>query len=372
MVVWLCTFAQFLALGAVAPLLPRFVKDSLGHGDLVVGVVVALVAVSAIGIRPFVGRLVDRRGRRRVMRVGAAISAVSFVLYAVPTLAVVMPARLLTGVGQALFFTGASIAVNELAPGHRRGEAVSYYSIAVYLGFGLGPAVGETVARASTGWGFTAAASLSAVAMLVAARVAETAPRTEATTAWPPSKRISRLALAPGAVLALGMMSNVAFASFMPLYADELGMSGAAGVYLAYTVVVIGVRLFGARLPDVLGTARAGTAAGVLIAAGMATMAAFGTVWSLYVGAVTLASGLSFLYPSLMKLVADRSPAHEASSAVATFTMFLDISTGLGGMAAGAAAAIGGYQSAFATASVAALCGLAVLRLVVLRAPAPT
>lgn len=371
MVLWLCGLANFLGMGAVNPLLPRFVKNSLGKDDLVVGLMFALIAVSAVAVRPSAGRLANHRGRRFVTITGAALTAVSFALYAVPNLAMLAAARLLTGAGQALFFTGAATMVTELASEQRRGEAVSYFSIAVYLGIGTGPAIGEWVASNSAiGWGFAAAAAVGGVAMLISLVLAETGKIIPDNADEAPVKRISRAALVPGCVLGLGMMSNVAFGSFMPLYADELGMGGAAGVYLLYAVIVILVRLFGARLPDVLGPSLCGTVATLVIAAGMATIAASGSPWGLYVGAVTIAIGISFLYPSLMTLVVARTSLRERSSAVATLTMFFDVSSGLGGMTMGLVASVAGYRAVFSTAAVAAISGLATLKLVVLRTPA--
>jgi MFS family permease len=370
-ILWFCGWANFEALGAVSPLLPRYVKDSLGHGDVVVGLVVAAFAMSAVAVRPWAGRLANQRGRRFVTTAGAAITAGSFLLYAVPSLAVLVAARLVTGVGEALFFTGAATMVTELAPERRRGEAASYFSIAVFLGTGSGAAVGELVASHSTiAWGFVAASVLGGIATLLSLRVAETGPITPGITDEPPAKRINRVALLPGCVLALGMVANVAFASFIPLYTDQLGMSGAAGVFLLYAAIVILVRALGARVPDVLGPSLCGTIATVLIAAGMATIAASGTAWGLYLGTVAMAAGISFLYPSLLMVVVGRSTPHELSSAIATFTMFFDIAAGFGALAIGVVAAAAGYRSAFGTAAVSAIGGLAILQLLVLRPPA--
>jgi MFS family permease len=167
------------------------------------------------------------------------------------------------------------------------------------------------------------------------------------------------------------MVANVAFASFMPLYADQIH-TGVAGVYLAYTAVVILVRVFGARLPDLLGPGKCGTVATLVIAAGMATISLSGTPWGLYLGAAIMGMGISFLYPALMKLVVDRAAEAERASAVATFTAFFDVASGVGGLAIGAVASAGGYRAAFSTAGVSAVFGLVILQALVLGNRAPT
>jgi MFS family permease len=368
-VLWLCGWAYFLSIGAISPLLPRFVKNTLGASDAVVGLMVSLMAVSAVLVRPAAGRMANRRGRRPVVTLGAITAAVSFSLYWIPSLATLAAARLLTGVAEALFFTAAATMVTELAPEDRRGEAVSYFSIAVYLGTGIGPAVGEWVtSQWSIRVGFISAVLFAIVATIISFWLVETrSPAPEAPHGHA-VKRISRIALFPGCVLGLGMVANVSFASFMPLYADQLHI-GAAGVYLVYTAVVILVRLFGAQLPEVLGPSRCGTLATVAIALGMATISGSGTPWGLYVGSAIMAIGISFLYPSLMKLVVDRAPDTERATAIGTFTGFFDVASGFGGLAVGAVASAGGYQAAFSTAAVSALVGLSVLQLVVLRSP---
>jgi MFS family permease len=370
---WLCGWFYFLGIGAVSPLLPRFVKDRLGYGNVVVGVVVALMAISAVAVRPIAGQMANRRGRRLVTTMGTVALAVSFALYSFPSLAVLVPGRLLTGVAEALFFTAAATMVAELAPEHRRGAAVSYFSVAVYLGTGVGPAIGVWVTSESDiRVGFIAASLLGLIALVISRFLVETKPGPVGSEIGMASvKRVSPIALLPGCVLALGVVSNVTFASFMPLYADQLH-TGVAGVYLVYTAVVIVVRVFGARIPDRLGPNKCGTLATVMIAAGMALVALSGSVWGLYAGSATMAAGISFLYPTLMKLVVDRAPHEERASAVATFTAFFDIATGLGGLLIGGVAAAGGYRSSFATAAVSALVGLLILHTMVLRTHAST
>jgi predicted MFS family arabinose efflux permease len=77
-------------------------------------------------------------------------------------------------------------------------------------------------------------------------------------------------------------------------------------------------------------------------------------------GAVAMGAGFSLLFPSLALLVVNRVAEARRGVAMGTFTAFFDIGMGLGSPAAGAAAAIGGYEAAFALAAVASLGTVAV------------
>ena len=68
--VFSATLLCFLAIGAVLPILPRYVTDELGAGNVAVGVVVGAFAISALVGRPIGGRLADRHGRKTIHATG--------------------------------------------------------------------------------------------------------------------------------------------------------------------------------------------------------------------------------------------------------------------------------------------------------------
>ena len=72
LVVTAATFAFFLYVGVLVPLVPRYVEDELGGGELGIGLAIAVFAGVAIAVRPLIGQLVVRYGRRAVMIGGAA------------------------------------------------------------------------------------------------------------------------------------------------------------------------------------------------------------------------------------------------------------------------------------------------------------
>lgn len=91
-------------------------------------------------LRPWTGRLSDRHGRRIVMVAGASLFALSVVGYLVATsIPVLVAMRLVTGIGDALFFVAALSANVDLAPEDRRGEAMSFAGLSLYVDIGAGP-----------------------------------------------------------------------------------------------------------------------------------------------------------------------------------------------------------------------------------------
>src|SRR4030095_8799623 len=97
-------------------------------------------------LRPGTGRIGDTRGRRVLAVSGATVVGVSILAYAAATeLWMLVLARLLTGAGEAAMFVGVATAAQDLAPDHRRGEAASYFSVALYGGLAVGPPIGESL-----------------------------------------------------------------------------------------------------------------------------------------------------------------------------------------------------------------------------------
>ena len=127
--------SYFMAVGMLIPVVPQYVKGPLGGGNVGVGVAVGSLFVGAVLLRPYAGRVGDRFGRRVLIIGGALIVAITTAFYgAVDALPYLVMIRLLSGIGEAAFFVGAATMITDLAPEHRRGEAVSYWSVAVYGG----------------------------------------------------------------------------------------------------------------------------------------------------------------------------------------------------------------------------------------------
>jgi len=357
--------AYFLSIGMLLPVVPLFVEHQLRGGNLAVGVAVGAFAVGAVLLRPFAGRIGDRFGRRVLIVGGALVVAASAGLYLFADgLFVLVLVRILGGIGEAAFFVGAGTMVTDLAPEYRRGEAISYWSVAVYGGLAFGPSLGETLLgddRFASVW--VVAAGLALVAAMLGLLTTETArPWSPPPSGTPRPPLLHRSALAPGTVLFLGLVGLAGFTSFVPLYVSQIGMADSRGVFLLYGCLILGVRILGARLPDRLGPLRAGTTATGAAAAGLLVMAAVATPVGLYAGTAVFSIGMSLLYPSLLTLALTGVSETERASAVGTVSSFFDASQGLGALVLGGVAAVAGYRGAFVGGAVLALAGLVLLR----------
>lgn len=354
-VVMLASFAYFTAMGSLLPTVPRYIEGELGGGGAQVGIGVGVYAVSAALLRPLVGRIGDTKGRRILAVSGSAIVGVSIVGYSLAgSLWVLVIARLLTGVGEAAMFVGVATAAQDLAPDHRRGEAASYFSVALYGGLAVGPPVGEALVR----HGYTTLWLVMGACAGLASVTALWIPTGRTYIVTQRRRFLQPDALWPGLILFLGLIPFVAFVTFVPLHAETLGMDNVGGVLGLYAGLVLVIRIVGARIPDRIGWRRGSTIALLAVAAGVALVAAWSAIAALWLGAIGLALGMSLLYPSLFTAVMFAAPEGERSHAVGTFSVFFDLSMGLGATLVGVAVSLSNERGGFATAGALALVGL--------------
>lgn len=358
-------FAYFLVIGMLAPALPRFVEDELGGSSFDVGIAVGAFGLTAAAMRPLVGITGDRRGRRVLVIGGALVVAVSLVGYALATsLAMLVVARLLTGVGEAAVFVGAATAAQDLAPDRRRGEAASYFSVAIYGGQGLGPFLAEVL---RTGPGFGAVWAVGIGLCLLTAVLGAWVPVGRLHTGpRPPLRLYHPAARTPGSVLLLSIIGFGGFTAFVTLHLSDLGIDNAGPVFLLYSAIVLVVRIAGARLADQRGPKPIAAMGIVLIGTGLAVAAAWDHQVAVYLATAILAPGVALQYPALMAICLANTPEHERTAAVSSMTLSFDLSQLVGLPVLGAVAEVAGYRGAFAAGALSCVAAYVLLG----RAPA--
>jgi len=346
-------FFCLLSVGASLATLPFYVTDELGGGNLAVGVVVATIAVAAIVARPIAGRLADRRGYKPILLAGAvACSAAGALYYASLHVAVLIPVRLLHGVGEAAVYTAGAAWLVAISPPARRGRVVGLYGIAMWLGITLGALAGELL---RDGIGFGAVWAFCALAPLVGlALAARTRGPDQAGGAAKPVL-VPRGAVVPGVALSLASLGYGALAAFVALHMDAKGIAGGIAAFNAYGFAYVGVRLVLGNWPDRFGPRRVAFWSGLVEAGGLLLVAAAPNLTVAVLGGLVMGAGLSLLFPSLALIVINQTPPSQQGGAIGTFTSFWDLGVALGGPLGGIIVGISDYPQIFYVMMVAAV-----------------
>lgn len=341
----------FLGLNMTLSVLPLFVEGELGGTDAQVGIAVSSFGLAAACIRPVIGPLGDRHGRQRLIVSGAIVAGLATIATATATsLGMVIAFRALAGLGEAAVFVGAASAAQDLATDERRGEAASYFSLAIYSSLFLGPPLGEWISET---FGNDTAWVLAGGLAVLAASTGIVAPGAPAEPPPKPERRVllHRAALRPGAVLFLGLLGYTGFLAFAALHAEEVGIANTGTVFTVFALVIIFLRIFAAKLPDQLGPIRTSRISLSCGAVGLAVLAVWTEPVGVYVGAAILAVAQSFLFPALFALVVDDAPDAERSHAISTLSMFFDLAFGLGGPVIGLVSDTFDRSTAFAVSA---------------------
>lgn len=370
--------AFFVYVGVLVPIVPPFISDELGAGELGVGLSLAVFALTSITARPLIGRLVERFGRRALMVSGALIAGVAGFLCAMAhTLWLLLVLRGIAGVGEAALFVAAATMIADLAPPERRAEAASYFSVAVFGGLGVGPIIGDAVLGDDRYYrAFLIAGVFAWVAALLSLAVPRVVVAADAgmhdDVELPERRGIARVmhpeAVWPGLTLACGIAGFAVFSAFLPQHAKDIGLGSSGGLFAVYSLVCLILRFAGAKSLERLGVRWAVSIAFGSLAVSLGSLALFPTAWALWTAAAVIGIASAFLYPSLMAFTVNRVDERERPIAISSFTMFFEVGNISGGLVFGLIAQLASIRAAFGSVVVVCIVGTWLLRTKVIAA----
>ena len=361
---FLAILAFFTAGGIVLPVAARYVDGPLGADALGVGIGIGAFSVAALLLRPVVGWASDRYGRRPNLLVGGGLTVIALVAHlAVDSLPAFVVVRALLGVGEAFFFVAGLATISDLAPPDRRGEAINVASLGLYLGLAIGPFIGESTLSAVDYAGvWVLAAATAVLATGLCLLLPETAPTVApGGPARPRSRLIHPAGILPGILILCGTWGMAGFLAFVPLHATAVGLDGAGTALAMYALIVVGLRIVFAKLPDQVGAPRLSGAALVVTAVGLAVLGLVPTGTGLLLGTAIFAAGVAFVFPALLAVAVARVDETERGSVVGTTSAFLDLSFGLAPASLGLVASAAGYPAAFLVGAAVSLLGAGII-----------
>jgi len=326
-ILFLIVFIDLVGFGVIIPLLP-FYGVHFGASPTEVTWMMACYSVAQFFFSPLLGRLSDRLGRRPVLLVSLAISALSYLwLGFANALWMLFAARLISGAG-AGNIAAAQAYISDVTTPETRAKGMGMIGAAFGLGFTIGPALGGLVAGSEPSAEALArpaflAAALSLLAFLLAfLRLKESLP--------PEARRavahLSRWRLARDLwtrptlrqLILLLFITISAFAGMETTFAlwanSAFGWGpaqvGAIFLYVGVVLVVTQGVLIG-RLSKRFGEARLATAGAAMIALGLIGLPLALALWRLLIVNALLALGMGLLNPSLTSLISQQADVDE-------------------------------------------------------------
>lgn len=361
------TAMVFVSFGMTIPLLSEHVETRLGGGEFAVGAAWTTYTWASVVAGVAGGSALRHWDPWPVLIGGALVSGGAVAASgASDTLEALLVLRVVSGVATGAAYAAAGTLAVRLAPVDRRGETLGYFTAALWIGLAVGPALAELVshhAGPGIGWAVAGAAPvLGAIACWPLQRDASAVEPAAAPTPSRSARSVSAdaIALWPGAVLMLSVVGYASFQTFIPLYADEVGLRGVGGIFALYSGVVLGVRVLGARKLDDVDSARAGFAACLLNAAALLCLATWAAPAGVYVATVGLALSIAIQYPSLLKLALEAVRPRGEGLVVGSFNAAFNVGVGLGSVLIGGVASTASYRAGFAAAATCAIGGAGV------------
>ena len=334
-------FVGMLGFGAVIPMLPVYLREHAGASTFLTGLFIGLASAFALLGRLFAGRVADGRGRRTALLLGMAFCAAAGVLY-LPIFGMwwMAPARVLHGLGEGFFITGAVAWVVDIAPSTRRAQAMGILSSGIWGGVSVGPAIGQALGSMGKVAVFLIASSLAVVAILFFTQE-QLRPKAVSPARWFPPQVVL-----PGVILGFGNVTYAAMSGFLILLLRERGHDS-RWAFSAFAFAVLFGRFMFGGLPDRMGPRRTLSIGYVFFAVGLVAIAVSHNPLEDVPASLLIGLGYAFPWPALALVVVNRVQPSERAAALGALTAFYDLFVAASSAVAGAVAGHFGLTSVF-------------------------
>jgi MFS family permease len=326
------------------PTLPIYLMKS-GSGEAEIGVLVGIFFVSALALRPFVGRALVRIPEKIFMVTGAVLFAATSLAYLVaPPFWPLLMVRAFQGIGLALFHTASFTLVANISPKDHLGQSLSYFFLAPNVSLALLPSLGMfLINRFSFTFLFLTCLGLSLCALGITLQFKR---RPVTPSENPPGMLLSRKAIPPSIVSLLNFIIWGAITAFFPLYALHCGVTNSGLFFTAVAIMFFLGRVFGGKILDLYSKERIIPLFLVMSLVSMVILA-FSKNLPMFLGvAVIWGIGNAFLTPAILAYIIDRAGSSKGP-AIGMYMLLSDLGLGLGPVIMGLIIRLSSYPVMF-------------------------
>lgn len=364
----LTQFILFTVFYSLLTTLPIFVIEQLGESESNAGLVVTFMLASAIMVRPFSAKILDIFGRKNTLIGSVVLFTVTTFFYLwmhafIPLLIL----RFIHGISFSIVTTATSAMAADIVPKSRRGAGMGYFAMAMNLAVVAGPFIGLSLLQFIS---FTAFFVVLSVLMVISVVFSFFVQITEEkqTDQTRPSLAIKWSDLIETKAVPVAMISGlvgIAYASilsFVPVYAEEIGLATTASYFfLVFAIVMVVFRPYLGRAFDEKGAKIVLVPSLIIFAIGLATLGVTNGSIMLLVSAGLIGLGYGTLLPGFQTLAIQRTTADRSGHAISTFFIFYDLGIALGAVVWGAIIGGFGFETMYSVGAVLILVTAALL-----------
>lgn len=342
----------FIIFYGLVSTLPLYATGVLKKTDQEAGLLITVFMLSAIAVRPFTGKILDRFGKRKMLWVSLVLYVICTVLYYVMTsFSSLLVLRFLHGVGFSIATTACGALAADTIPMSRRGTGLGYFTMSTNLGIVLGPFIALGLVQT---YSFEVLFIVLSLLMVVgaASSLMISAPPVRKTLSSKNKLSLNdffeKKALPVALLAGLIGLTYSSILSYLSIYAQGKGLLDLTGTfYMVFAAVMLIARPFTGRLFDLKGPSYVMYPGLVCFVIGLIILAYTSGPLSFLVAGGFVGMGYGSLVPSLQTLAIQSTSVERSGYATATFFTFFDSGLALGSYIFGLLAGIFGYQAIY-------------------------
>lgn len=252
----LVSFIIFFVFYVLLTLLPIYIAEKLHASPDKAGLLVTCFLAAAIIVRPFAGQWVGKYSNKLILVLSSLAFLLVTALYPVcHSIESLLFIRVLHGITFGVITTVKGTISARLIPASRRGEGISFFSLAMGLAMVVGPWIGLNMARWNAyNAAFWMCAVVSVVGIILSLIVAVPPVIRHADGSQPKlgfAAMFDRAALPFAMVTFFMTFSYAGVSAFLALYARELNLMAAASNFLlCYAIFLMICRTFTGNVCD--------------------------------------------------------------------------------------------------------------------------
>ncbi|HEX4500043.1 MAG TPA: MFS transporter [Scandinavium sp.] len=352
------SFVIFFVFYILLILLPIYITEQLHANADQAGLLVTTFLIAGIITRPIAGHWVGKYSNKKILVISSLFFAAITMLYPFfHSITSLLAVRILHGFSFGVITTVKGTISARLIPTSRRGEGISFFSLAMGLAMVVGPFIGINMARFHY---FGPAFILCIVAAVVGIALSLMIKVNEHHISHPATHKkegiaglFDRKALPFAFIAFLMTFAYSGISAFLSLYAREINlMSAASNFLLCYAAFLMFCRLFTGNICDKHGAGFVVYPCMLIFVAGLIVLGWTSTSFMMVIAGALIGIGYGSVTPIIQTQIINSVEHHKVGVANSLFFNAMDLGLAVGALIFGLIIGHLGYRVIYYTGAV--------------------